>query len=170
VAGAKSPGLGKTGYCKICAHPDAHVFIRGAREGGKKGSGWNAAEAQEAGQAYGLTFNRQTWYTHVEHAKTGEMRLSQAAEKVKAQGLIPVRTTSQGFLESLRDIGMAKALANPENVTIEQALKAVQILESKKDKGSDTLNVLVQFVTNQPPPVVIEGIARDVGPAMEDPS
>lgn len=159
-------GEGKSGFCKICAHPDAHVFIRGAREGGKKGTGWNAAEANEAAKAYGFSFNRQTWYTHVEHAKTGEMRLTQAAQQVREQGLIPVKTNNKGFLESIRDIGMAKALANPESVSIDQALKAVQIMEAKKDKGNDTLNILVQFVTNQPPAIVIEGEARP----LEDPS
>lgn len=153
-------GAGKTGYCKICASPDAPVFIRGAREGGKKGTGWNAAEAQEAGRLYGLSFNRQTWYAHLEHAKTGEQRLVQAAEKVLESGLVPVKTSNKGFLEAVRDLGMAKALANPESVSIDQALKAVQIMESKKDKGGDTLAILVQFVTNQPPAIVIDGEAR----------
>lgn len=161
MPGTKGPGANKAGYCKLCASPDAHVFIRGATEGGKKGSGWNAAEAIEAGKAYGLVFDRHTWYSHLKHAKDGRKALVQAAEGTRQ--LTIARTTNQEFLETVRDIGMARALANPETISPSDALKAVQIMEGKKEKGGDALAILVSFVTNAPPAVqIIEGTARDV--------
>lgn len=163
-------GFGKPGYCKICAHPMAHKFIQGAREGGKSGKGWNAAEAQEAGKVYGLSFNRQTWYAHLEHARTAEARVIQAAEMVRKEGALTLRDIERhnntDVLEAIRDLGMKKALDDPEQVTLDHALKSIQILEQRKDKGGDALNVLVQFVVGQPPAVVIEGQAREV-PADE---
>jgi hypothetical protein len=159
-------GQGKPGFCKICAHPEAHRFILGAREGGKSGKGWNSSEAMEAGKAYGITFSRQTWYQHLEHAQTGEMRVIQAAQKVRESSALTIsdikKTSNLDVLEAIRDLGMARALQSPDEVTVDQALKAVQIMESRKDKGGDTLNILVQFTTGQPPPLVIEGEAREV--------
>jgi hypothetical protein len=159
-------GSGTPGFCKICAHPDAHVFIRGAREGGKTGKGWNSKEAQEAGRVYGLTFSRQTWYAHLDHAKTGEQRLITAAQKVREDGALTVqgikKSSNTELLEAIRDIGSQRAINNPEEVTLDHALKAVQIMENRKDKSSDSLNILVQFVTGQPPAVVVEGTARRV--------
>lgn len=161
-----TPGRGKPGYCSICAHPNAAEFILGAREGGRSGNGWNAAEAQEHAAKYDFSFTRQTWYKHLEHAKTGEQQLIQAAELVRRQGALDLtdikRSTNTEVLEAFRDLGLMNSLANPDKVGAREALKAIQILESRKDRGSDSLNILVQFVTGAPPAVVIEGEARDV--------
>lgn len=153
--------VGNEGHCKICAHVEAPRFIRGAREGGKSGEGWNATEAMEAGAAFGLKFSRQTWYEHQKHVRAGET----AVVPVKSAALTASdikRTSNEDFLGTIRDIGMQKALANPESVTVDQALKAVQIMEGKKERPNDGLNILVQFVTGQPPAVVIEGSAARV--------
>lgn len=160
-----NPGASKPGYCKICAHPEAARFIKGAREGGRSGKGWNAAEAQVHGETYGLEFNRQTWYAHQKHSQTTEMRVIQTARAVQEAGgggLTIKRSSNLELLEAIRDIGTAKALRSPDEVTIDHALKAVQIMEGKKDKGSDSLNILVSFVTGNAPAVIVEGTARDV--------
>lgn len=154
-------------FCKICAHPEAPRFIKGAREGGKSGKGWNSAEAIEAGAVFGLKFTRQTWYAHVAHLDTAENRVIAAATKAARANLVPTRTTNMQFLETIRDMGMARALADPDSISIDQALKATQILEAKKEKGQDSLAILVQFVVGAPPPVqiegpVYEGVAREI--------
>ena len=152
---------GGQGYCKICAHPDAAPrMIVAARDG------LSSAKALEIARVYGLEFNRKTWYAHVEHAMTGTGRMMQAADKVREQGLLTMdqvkKTSNTGLLEALRDIGMAKAVLHPENVSIDHALKAVQIMEAKKDRGGDQLNILLQFVTGHAPAVIVEGVTRDV--------
>lgn len=152
----------KDGYCKICEHPEAHRFIKGAKEGGKSGKGWNSSEAIEAGEAYGLKFTRLTWYNHVAHLGSAEERVLEASRKAGRSSLVPHKSTNPQFLETIRDIGMARALADPDSVTIDQALKAAAILENKKEKGQDSLAILVQFTVGAPPPVVIEGAAREV--------
>lgn len=148
--------------CKICVHPEAPRFIKGAREGGKSGKGWNAAEAAEAAKVFGFTFTRQTWYAHVGHLDNAEERVLTAAKKAGRAGLVPVKSTNPQFLEAIRDIAMAKALADPDSVSIDQGLKAAAILENKKDRGQDSLAILVQFTVGAPPPVYVEGVVREV--------
>lgn len=149
--------MAKDGYCKICAHPEAWRFIEGAKKGGKSGKGWNSSEAIEAGEKYGLKFTRLTWYNHVAHLDSAEERVAKAAQAAGRAGRVPVKTTNPQFLETIRDLGMARALADPDSVSIDQALKAAQILEAKKEKGQDSLAILVQFTVGAPPPVVIHG-------------
>ena len=148
--------------CKICSHVEAPRFIKGAREGGKSGTGWNSKEAQEAAAVFGLKFERQTWYAHVKHLGTAEQRAIEAGRRAGRDSLVPLRTTNPQFLEAIRDIAMAKAMAEPDLVSIDQGLKAVAILEGKKEKGSDSLAILVSFTIGAPPPIQVEGTARDV--------
>lgn len=164
------PGLST---CKICSHPEAHRFIKGAKEGGKKGTGWNAAEANEAAKVFNFKFTRQTWYAHVAHLGSAEERVVEAARRASRPDLVPTRTTNATFLETIRDIAMTRALADPESVTVDQALKAVAILEGKKEKGQDSLAILVAVTIGDapvyrvhsaagtPPPDAVEGEYRE---------
>jgi hypothetical protein len=162
-------GFGKPGFCKICAHEAAPRLIKAARDG------LNAAQAQEIASVHGLTFNRQTWYEHRKHAQTAGQRVVQAAEKVRREGALTIRDIQKHdnttVLEAIRDLGMARALENPEDVTVDQALKAASILEQRKDRGGDQLNILVAFVTGTDTPTVvverkpaevIEGTAQEI--------
>lgn len=166
-----TPGFGRSGFCSICASPNAIEYVAGARKG------WNAKQFNEAAEANGESWNRQTWYSHLRHAKSGEQHLIQAAEKVRRQGALTVgdikKSSNAQLLEAIRDIGMAKALANPDDVTIDQALKAVQIMEGRKEKGSDALNILIAFTTGaqlptviveRSQPEIIEGTAEEITP------
>lgn len=151
---------GVPGYCSICASPNAPAYVKGARDG------WNAPQFNDYAAMNGERWDRKTWYAHKKHALTGEALLITAAEKVRRDSALTVRdikkSSNTELLEAIRDLGMARALQNPEDVTIDHSLKAVQIMESRKDKGGDSLNILVQFTVGQPPAYVIEGEARDV--------
>lgn len=145
--------------CKICDSPNAPTYLKGFKSGGKNGKGWNASESQEAAAVYGESWDRQTVYKHLKHLETVEQSVIHQAKSAQRAGLIPYKTTNSGFLEKIRDIGMARAMQNPDDITIDQALKAAQILETKKDKGQDSLAILVQFSIGSPPPIIIEGQA-----------
>src|SRR3990167_412602 len=127
------PGAGKAGYCTLCARPEANIYIDGARRG------WNHPQALKVAETYDYTFSRQTWYRHRSHAETDEQKVIQRAVAVRAEGAITKfnRTSNEGFLEAVRDIGMARAALDPDAVTIDHALKAVSILEAKKEKKTD---------------------------------
>lgn len=154
--------MGKTGvpgYCSICASPNAPAYVKGARDG------WNAAQFNDFAAMNGEKWTRQTWYTHKKHAMTGE-QLIVAAAKVQREGALTVRdikkSSNDEFLGAIRDLGMARALNSPEDVTVADALKSVSIMEGRKEKTGDSINILVSFMTGQPPMHVIEGVAHDV--------
>jgi hypothetical protein len=77
---------------------------------------------------------------------------------VRPPSELVVRSTSNvEFLQTIRDIGLAKAQADPESVSIEHALKAVNILEGKRDGGADIKIVFASIAVGQPPPMVVIG-------------
>lgn len=157
-------GKGKPGYCSLCVHPGVKAINRIINEGGNAGRVNAYLE-----QTYDKGVDRRTIYAHREHALSPENKVIQAAEIGRKQLTIRKTSTTE-FLESLRDIGFSKAIEDPEKVSIEHALKAAQILESRKDRGGDQLNILIAISTGQAPPIliedgqVVEGEVRDVTP------
>lgn len=153
---AKQPGFGKPGYCLLCAQPWVPDFDKGIRQG------WNAAQGAEWAKRHAFTFNRQTFYKHKPHALTPEQRVVQIST-TKNKSLAIKRGSNTSFLEAIRDIGYSKAIDDPEHVSIEHALKAVALLEGRKDKGSDTINLLVAVVSGgQMPGLIIEGESKEL--------
>lgn len=110
-------------------------------------------------KTFGFTFGRDTWANHKAHSQTTEQRVIQAHQIVAADKPVKIaRSTNDQFLEAIRDIGMTKAVNDPDSITIDQALKATQILENRKDKGGDGLRVLINIMTgHSPQPVIVEG-------------
>mgnify|MGYP000158753089 CR=1 FL=1 len=146
-------GEGQPGYCKLCAWEHSPELDKGIR------AGWNAAQAGEWAKKYAFSFNRQSFYKHKVHALTPEQRVVQIAE-TKKKALDIKRGSNTNFLEAIRDIGYSKAIEDPDQISIDHALKAVALLEGRKDKSSDQLAILISVVTGQQPPtVVIEGEA-----------
>lgn len=150
-------GGGHSGFCKLCDRPEGNKYVQGAREG------WNFKQASEVAATYGFSFARNTWFNHKRHAMTAEQRVMQAADKIPDRALTVRKTSNQDFLEAVRDIGMRNAQAFPGEVTLDHALKAVQIMEAKKEKPSDAMSIVVAFITNNTPAYdVIDGEAREV--------
>ena len=146
-------GQGKRGHCSICASPLADSINAMIRDGK------NATQIRDFVTAAGQEpWSRPTIYNHRTHALTPEKQLVKAAR----QDLQIRQGSNTEFLETVRDIGLAKAVADPESITVDQALKATSILEGRKEKN-DSLAILVAFVTgNKPAGVVIEGEAREI--------
>jgi len=109
--------------------------------------------------------NRQTWYNHKPHASTAVEKFVATKTIQTSEGgdLAIKKTTNTEFLETIRDIGMTKAINDPSSVTLEQAIKATSILEGRKDKTSDYVKILIGIVTGHGPSLeVIEGEAKEV--------
>lgn len=130
-----SKGAGKPGFCKIC-HFSGSRFInaRHAREE------MNAKQALEFAKTLDpdFTFTRQTWYAHLEHIT--HPLVTAVAEAKKNPIVVP--KTNTGVLEAIRDLGIRRAVENPDEVTVDHALKAAAEL-NKKQSGTD--NVLIVF-------------------------
>lgn len=153
-------GFGKQGYCRLCSFQDLKQL------NDKIKAGWNARQVKDWLVAnYGVTFSRQTFYTHKdEHMTRPEDRIVSAVEKAQRKELMLPRVSSnEQYLEAIRDIGYQRAVENPEEVTIDHGLKAAQILASQKRGGGDITILLAKvFTGGESPEVIIEGEAREL--------
>jgi hypothetical protein len=126
--------------------------------------GKNAVEMQEWAHKYNFTFHRDSFYKH----RNSHM-MSNADKVVQASLLIPesdkIRTTSdEDVLKGIRDLGYATAIANPENVTVGHALKALSILTAAKPQQTNVLLILARAMTT--PLDEIEGEYVDYAPQL----
>lgn len=150
-------GRYKPGFCSICAHTEVAQINAKVREG------LTAAELDRwAKERFHFSVHRTVWYRHKPHALGTEQRVMQVAEASR-RALDIKRGSNTGFLEAVRDIGLAKAISDPEKVSIDHALKAVSILENRKDRAGDQINLLVAIVTGQSMPnTIVEADYKEI--------
>jgi len=75
------------------------------------------------------------------------------------------RVTTSEFLQTLVDIGASKAAANADAVTIDQSIRAAQVLESRKERSVDVLLVIARSLAPKElgaPGEMIEGTYREL--------
>lgn len=156
-------GRNKTGYCSVCAsdlEPEINKRMK---------AGWNAAKVNEWLSKFErkpgvpMAFNRQTLYKHRDHITSSRDKVVAYAERARQNPVIKA-TTNRQFLEAVRDVGMTKAVQNPEDITIGDALKAVQIMENSKQGPGDTYFVLAQIMTAAPPALMGEVVEGEAWP------
>lgn len=148
-------GRFRPGYCSICAWEFAPELNK------KLKLGWNARELNDWAQTKGKTFHRETLYAHKKHLTSGVDQVVQAAHMIPERDKIRTVSNDQ-FLEAIRDIGLANALQDPSSVNLNHSLKAVQILESKKEKPQQVLLVLAGAVMGRLPEPAIDGEVREI--------
>lgn len=148
-------GESKPGYCMICAWAGVKVLNVLLNNG----STIPAALAYARGQGFGCS--RRTMASHKPHALTPENAVIQLAEQGR-RALTIRKSSTVGFLEALRDIGYSRAIDEPDRVSLDHALKAASILEGRKDRQGDQINILVALTVGRRPSIVIEGEAREV--------
>lgn len=149
-------GASREGYCKICSSPYAAAVNKLIVDGK------NAAEVGRQVSNLGLTFTRHTFYKHKDDHVTHP--LITAVKRAQRNPLV-VPKSNHGALEMIRELGMRKAVDNPEEVTIDHALKAAQILQASEKKGDNILVVLAKAVMAEPPDDIaglIEGEYEEV--------
>lgn len=137
-------GYGQGGYCSICDTDIVRDVNRRIREGHTMAAIMRWAETK------GIVHHKTTWYRHKEHMQSGRDIVVQKAKTVREMDKM-TRVTNTDFLEAVRDIGYQNAVENPDTVTLGHALKAVSIMESRKDRGRDFLLVIAQAMTGQLP-------------------
>lgn len=144
----------KTGYCSICKHPKVKIVNEVIAGGGS----YNAALDRAAEVDW--TFAKGTFFKHKSHATSA---LLTDADKARKNPVVP--QSNKAVLEAIRDLGMRKALEDPDSVTVNQALRAAAILAEKESKQEGVLVVLAKALQG-PPPEVIEG-EYEVLPRLE---
>lgn len=148
---------------KICDSVAGQFLNKQVEEDPK---GFSSMKARELGEQLGITFNRQTWYSHLRHITHPLISYQKAA--LADPVLVP--KTNQGVLEAIRDLGMKRAAEHPDEVTVDHAIKAATALENRR-LGSDNVIVMIAkwMSTSKPEDLesdTIEGRWREV-PAEE---
>lgn len=147
-------GYGKPGYCKLCAFSEVGELNAHLKEG------WNARQINDWLNTFGTRANRQTIYAHKSHITDPQDKLVAYAERAP---VVIKNSSTEDFLQALQDIGFSKAVADPESVTIDHALKAAQIKVAAKKEGDSIQIVLAQVFTGRLPHMdIVEGEAREV--------
>ena len=153
--------MGKQGFCKLCSIRDAQAQLdldQHIRDG------WNAGQVGRwLKSRYEITATRQTIYSHQDHVKHPRDRLVTAVQRTQQRALStrPVASNEQ-FLEAIRDIGYQRAMDNPEEVTVDQSIKAASILAGSKRSGGEITLILARVSLGDYAPDVIEGEVVEV--------
>ena len=160
-----SAGRGKPGFCKICVHPASQFLNARVEREGK--DVFNAARAAELAQTIDpdFKFNRQTWYSHLEHITHP---LVTAAENAKKSPVV-VPKTNTGVLEAIRDIGMKNAVEHPEDITVDHALKAAAELNKRQTGTDDVIVVFAKIMSGEQPAEIVVGEWSELPSSQEDP-
>jgi hypothetical protein len=157
------PRRARLDWCRLCGEPWTPDLDKGIRE-----SKWNANQVNEWLKRHGESASRELVYKHRDHVMGPQTAIIKAGANARKE--LTIREASNDvFLEAIRDIGYSKAIENPQSVTLDHAIKAVGILEGRKGKSGDILNLLIAVVSGHRPEIevngtVIEGEVRELGP------
>jgi hypothetical protein len=144
--------MSKTGFCSLCKHPKV-LALNNAINAGK---GYTIC-LREMEEEFGMTFAKRTFLKHKEHITAP---LLTEAEKARKMSLVGPRN-NRAILEAIRDIGMQRALENPEEVKIDHALRAAKILQDAEGK-QETVLVLLAKAVQGPVPEIIEAEYKEL--------
>jgi hypothetical protein len=134
--------LSKTGYCSLCKNPKVMLLNNAI----KAGKGYTVVMREL--ESEGFSMSKVTFLKHKAHLTSPLITAAEAARKAN-----PV--SNRAVLEAIRDLGMQKALDNPDDVKIDHALRAAKILQDAEGKQESVLVVLAKAVMG-PPPEMIE--------------
>jgi len=155
--GVDNAGAGKPGYCKLCSLKDGLIqnqFDDRTRLSWspKQLNTWLATKIPDWNNV-----DRMTFYKHRDHVKHPQDRIVNAVQRTEARALQTVpKSTPDAFLDALVSLGHQKAIDNPDEVTIDHALRAASTLKQSKDNTKSGLNVLIALFTgnaNRPEPI-----------------
>ena len=141
---------GKTGWCSLCQHPKK-LALNNAIAAGK---GYTVVQREM--EEYGLSFSKGTFLRHKAHITSP---LITAAEEARSNPAI-LPQSNRAVLEMIRDLGVKKAMENPDDITVNHALRAAKILQDAEGKQEAILVVLAKVVQGEPP--MIEGTYKEI--------
>lgn len=143
--------MSKTGYCSLCKNPKVMLLNNAI----KAGKGYTIVSREL--EPEGIKMSKVTFLKHRNHITAP---LLTEAENARKHSLVGPRN-NRAVLEAIRDLGMKRALDNPEEVKIDHALRAAKILQDAEGKQEQILVVLAKSVMG-PPPEIIEGEYREL--------
>ena len=136
-----------TGFCKVCSSSLAkQINKRLAR-----GDSTTKIIAWAGDNDFSIT--KPTLLKHKKHITDPRTTFVDEAKK----NPVIKRTNYDEFLQALVDVGAARAAERPEDVTLDQSIRAAQTLAQRNDKRVDVLLVLAERLAPKQLEPVIEG-------------
>jgi hypothetical protein len=105
----------------------------------------------------GLSFAKGTFLRHKGHVTDPLITAAEAARK----NPVIKPTSNRAVLEMIRDLGMQKAMEDPDAINVNHALKAAKILQDAEGK-QETVMVLLAKAVQGPIPELIEGNFKEL--------
>lgn len=163
--GIDNRGYGSQGFCKLCSFKDARFQLSYDE---RTRAGWTPRNlnewAEKSGQA-GAVASKETIYNHRKHVQHPKDRIVSAVQRTEARTVATTKPEASPdvFLEAIVSIGQQRAIDNPEEVTIDHALRAAQALKQSKSQSSG-INILIAAMTgiSDIQATVIDGEAVEV--------
>lgn len=167
MAGVTGDGYGTVGYCKLCSITDVSIQDDlDKRTGKRKENGtyvYPVSKLNKWMEEHGIApVAKETIRNHRKHVMHPKDRMvSAVAKRTMERGVQPQQVSEDQFLSSLINLGSQKVQNDPDSVTIEQALKAVQIKKTGGKMGNAQA-VLVSIFTGGPQEatIVVEGESK----------
>jgi len=143
------PGYGNPGYCRVCASE-----LKGeVNKRLNRGDTIVSIERYLKDREYPVS--QPTIRKHREHITSPKTTF---VEKARQNPAIRRGITTNDFLQTLVEIGATRAAEAPESVSLDQSIRAAQIIEGRKDKQVDALVTIARMLMGQAPrPEIIEG-------------
>lgn len=148
TAGIDNRGYGSQGFCKLCSFKDAKFQLSYDERTRAK---WSPNQINEwaVKQGFeGAVASKETIYNHRKHVMHPQDRMVTAVQRTENRTVATTEPVSSPdvFLESLVAIGARRAVENPEEVSIDHALRAATALKQNKGAGSG-INILIAAMT-----------------------
>ena len=145
--GINQAGYGKQGWCKLCSIADPDVWQQYQQ---RVKAGWSPSKLNEWARTTGhpsLVVAKETLYGHRKHLEHPQDRMVTAVQKTQ-QKVVEAgpQSSPTEFLEAVVQVGMKRAIENPEEVTLDHALRAAQALSSQRSASSG-MSMLIAAIT-----------------------
>lgn len=164
--GIDNRGYGSQGFCKLCSFKDAKFQLSYDERCRANWSPKNLNEWVLTQDQPGAVASKETIYNHRKHVQHPKDRIVSAVQRTQARTLDVAKPQSSpdDFLQAVVEIGARRAVENPDEITIDHALRAAQALKQGGNNAKGGLAVIIGLLTGQSnaPATVIDAQAVEV--------
>lgn len=142
-------GYGQAGYCSVCDSEQSREVNKRMKRGDSiAGIARWLKDIESPVSEPTLRRHRK----HITDPKTTFV------EKARANPIIKRGVTTNDFLQTLVEVGATRIEEDPSSVSLDQSIRAAQIIEGRKDKQVDALVTIARMLMGHAPrPEMIEG-------------
>lgn len=148
--GIDNRGYGSQGFCKLCSFKDAKFQLSYDERTRAKWSPNQINEWSKGQGQPGAVASKETIYNHRKHVMHPQDKVVTAVQRSEQRALqTKPQADPDTFLQAVVSTGMQRAIDNPEEITIDHALRAAQALNQSSGSAKGGIAVLIGLVTGK---------------------